>query len=204
MSLEDKIRKILEDNGFPLSEEDALKFSTYLKELQRWNKVHNLTSITDEEGIVRRHFLDSLSLVKCFQDLKVEWRKKKIADAGSGAGFPGVPLKIYLKDFDLYLIEAVAKKCSFLEYLKAKLGLRWEVLCTRAEDINTKFHILVSRAMGELEDIYPVLEKLSSEYIFVLKGKEIKKEWLEEFKFNLYEVNLKELPKSYILWKKLK
>jgi 16S rRNA (guanine527-N7)-methyltransferase len=200
------LRRALEDifseAGLKLSEEDLKRFETYLSELKRWNKVHNLTSLKRERDIILRHFLDSLSLAVCFSELGIDWKEKDIADVGSGAGFPGVPLKIYLKDFNLFLIESVSKKCSFLEFLKLRLGLEWTVICNRAQEVNRRFHIVVSRAMGEFEEVYPILEELSESFIFVMKGKRIKEEWLE-LGYNLYEVRLRGLPRSYILWKKL-
>ncbi len=202
--IEKKIERFFSRAGFTLEEEDLQRFSLYLHELIRWNRVHNLTSIKDKEGIIRKHFLDSLSIARCFLDLGIEWKGKDVADIGSGAGFPGVPLKIYLKDIDLYLIESSSKRCSFLEFLKAKLSLDWHVLCRRAESVEKKFHIVVCRALGELEDILPLLEALSSAYIFVMKGKNIKERWLTEFGLRTYRVRLAGIPESYILWKRVK
>lgn len=198
-----EIGRILEEAGFRLSEEDLWRFEIYLKELKRWNKVHNLTSIEEDEEIVRRHFLDSLSLARCFEDLGVEWKGKDLADVGSGAGFPGIPLKIYLKDFNLFLIESVGKKCSFLEFLKVKLTLNWTVLCRRAEDVDRKFHIAFSRALGKFEDVAPLLERLATEWVFIMKGKEVDWGSVKSFGYEAYEVNIKGLPESYILWKRL-
>ncbi len=197
------IRKVFEEAGFRLSAEDLRRFSLYLEELKRWNRVHNLTSIDRDEDIVRRHFLDSLSLARCFEDLGMEWSGKDLADVGSGAGFPGVPLKIYLKDFNLFLIESVGKKCSFLEFLKAKLNLNWEVLCRRAESVERKFHIAVSRALGKFEDIAPLLESLAEEWVFIMKGREVNEEAISNLGYEAYEVNLKGLPRTHILWKRL-
>ncbi len=198
-----EIGRILEGAGFRLSEEDLWRFEIYLKELKRWNKVHNLTSIEEDEEIVRRHFLDSLSLARCFEDLGVEWKGKDLADVGSGAGFPGIPLKIYLKDFNLFLIESVGKKCSFLEFLKVKLTLNWTVLCRRAEDVDRKFHIAFSRALGKFEDVTPLLEGLATEWVFIMKGKEVNWGSVKSFGYEAYKVNIKGLPESYILWKRL-
>jgi len=193
------MREIFREAGFELEEEDLRRLEIYLEELKRWNRVHNLTAIERDEEIVKRHFVDSLSLAKCFLDLGIDWKGKDIADVGSGAGFPGVLLKIYLKEFNLFLIESVGKKCSFLEYLKVKLDLDWEVICDRAERVKRKFYIVVARALGEFEEIRPLLESLSERYVFVMKGKDIKEEWKKEY--DVYEVNINGLPKSYILYR---
>lgn len=193
------MRKIFREAGFELEEGDLRRFEIYLRELKKWNRIHNLTAIEKDEEIVRRHFIDSLSLAKCFLDLGIDWKGKDIADVGSGAGFPGVPLKIYLKEFNLFLIESVGKKCSFLEYLKVKLDLDWEVICNRAERADRKFYIVVARALGEFEEIRPLLENLSERYVFVMKGKDIREEWRKEY--SVYEVNIGGLPRSYILYR---
>ncbi|AAC07476.1 16S rRNA (guanine(527)-N(7))-methyltransferase RsmG [Aquifex aeolicus] len=195
------IRELFEKEGFTLDEEQERKFSIYLQELLRWNKVHNLTSIKKPEEIVRRHFIDSVSVVRCFERIGLDLRGKHFADVGSGAGFPGVPLKIYLKDIKLTLIESVSKKCSFLEYLKIKLNEDYRVLCTRAEKVEEKFDVVLARALGEFEEVKEILEKLSIGYVFVYKGSKLKEEWLKDYK--LCELSLSFMPKSYILWKKV-
>ncbi len=177
-------------------------FLVYLDEIKRWNRVHNLTAVRDEEEIVRRHFIDSLSLAVCFSELGIEWEGKDLADVGSGAGFPGVPLKIYLRDFNLFLIESVGKKCSFLEFLKVRLNLGWEVICRRAEDVSRRFDIVVARAFGKFEEVAPVLESLSRGLVFVMKGRQLKKEWTEKLGYRVYRVRGPE--ESYILWKEVR
>ncbi len=198
------MKSLFERNGFELSEDDLEKFRTYLKELKRWNRVHNLTSVRGDKEIVIRHFVDSLLLTRCFERINLDWKGKSVADVGSGAGFPGVPLKIYLKDINLTLIESVAKKCSFLEYLKVKLNLDYRVICDRAEKVNERFYIVVSRALGEFEKIIKILEKLSDGYVFVMKGRELKKEWITDLGYEPCDVNSRDLGKMYILWKKVK
>ncbi len=197
------LEEIFSRAGFDLDREDIERFHTYLKILKKWNRVHKITSITDDKEIAIRHFLDSLSLVRAFEDLKVEWKGSSVADVGSGAGFPGVPLKIVLKDIDLTLIESVGKKCSFLEYLKVNLRMDWKVVCKRAEGVTDQYDIVVARALGEFEDIAPLLERLSKGYVFVLKGAQLKESWLEDMGYRAWEVRLPHLPKTYILWKKV-
>ena len=86
-SIEVEFRK----NGFPLSDLQVDQFSFYLEQLKTWNNYINLTSIDDDLGIIHKHFLDSLKLLK-FIELPLACR---LIDIGSGAGFPGLPLKIY-------------------------------------------------------------------------------------------------------------
>ncbi len=198
-----KYAYIFEENDIKLSDDQYKKFSIYLRLLKKWNRVHNLTSLESEEEIVKRHFLDSLSLARCFEDIGLDPAGKSIADVGSGAGFPGVPLKIYYGDkIKLYLIESSSKKCSFLEYLKVNIGEDFEVICERAEGINLKTDIGVARALGDLSYTEKVLESIAREYIFIMKGSKVEKSALNSF--NAYRLNMKYLPKLYILWKRIK
>lgn len=102
-----------------LTDEQLEKFQKYAKMLMQWNKDINLTAITNLSGIVRQHFCDSIALRK-FVDFKTI---KSIADVGSGAGFPGIPLKILFPNLKVYLIEVTKKKQSFLEAIIDGLDL---------------------------------------------------------------------------------
>ena len=108
-SIEVEFRK----SSFPLSDLQVYQFGLYLKQLKAWNSYINLTSIDDELGIIHKHFLDSLKLLK-FIELPLACR---LIDIGSGAGFPGLPLKIYQPSINLLLVESVSKKASFLQFV---------------------------------------------------------------------------------------
>lgn len=195
-----EIEEIFAGRGFRLSGDQVRKFTLYLEEILRWNRVHNLVGDREPRKIVERHFLDSLTLVRCFEGLGVDWKGKTFADVGSGAGFPGVPLKIYLGDIKLTLIEASSKRCSFLEYLKVKIGEDYRIICTRAERVEERFDIVVARALGEFEEVAPLLESLSKEYVFVMKGTKIEESWIREMGYNPYPV---EEAGAFILWKRV-
>jgi len=168
------MEEIFKRNGFDLSEAQIKLFKTYLEELKRWNRVHKLTAIEEDREIVIRHFVDSLTLSFCFKEKGINIEGKSVCDVGSGAGFPGVPLKIYYGDkIELTLIESTAKKCSFLEYVKVKLGLDYKVVCKRAEEVEESFDLVVCRALGKLEEVLPLLERLSKEFVFIMKGREV-------------------------------
>ncbi len=200
---EKQIEEILKRSGFEPDGEVIRKLAEYLKILTKWNRTHNLTSISSEREIITRHFLDSLSLVRCFEDIGVDWHGKRVADVGTGAGFPGCPLKIYLRDIKLFLIESSHKRCSFLEYLKTAIGEDWKVICKRAEEVREGFDIVVSRALGEFEEVYRLLEGLSEKYVFVMKGKELDRKWLDSHGYRAYRVRIIGLPEYYILYKEL-
>lgn len=125
-------------------------FEIYLKELLAWNQKFNLTSITDPGEIRLKHFEDSLALL---QILKLT--DESVVDVGTGAGFPGIPLKIVCPDIKLTLVEATRKKVEFLKHLVAKLQLKEvTVLWGRAEEIakdrRGAFDLAVSRAVAKL------------------------------------------------------
>src|SRR5574339_1024641 len=109
----------------------ASAFQTYEKELLEWNRKFNLTAIRDSESIRTKHFLDSLSCV-------LAWKAAppgRLIDVGTGAGFPGLPLKILYPNLKLTLVESVGKKATFCEHVIHTLGLEQvTVVKARAED----------------------------------------------------------------------
>ncbi|MEX1247875.1 MAG: 16S rRNA (guanine(527)-N(7))-methyltransferase RsmG [Anaerolineales bacterium] len=118
--------------GIQLSEAQVTAFDTYARELIEWNGRFNLTSITDPEQIRSKHFLDSLS---CWLAIR-QAPPGRLIDVGSGAGFPGLPLKILRPEIGLTLVESTAKKAGFLEHLVQVLGLEnVTVLAKRAEEV---------------------------------------------------------------------
>jgi 16S rRNA (guanine527-N7)-methyltransferase len=203
---------ICKRNGLELSEEQLRKFEIYYGELLRWNRVHNLTRITDPEGVIKRHFCDSLSLVKFFEDIGYSPSGKDIVDVGSGAGFPGVPLKIYYGEaVNLYLIESVSKKCAFLTNLKRRLGLDYAVLCKMAQEVDKTFSVAVARALevkgkrqSPLEYADKLLTPLATELIAILKGKEVNGEELKRLGYSVYEVKMPDLKGLKIVYKRVR
>lgn len=112
------------------TEEQVSSFMIYLEELKRWNRAVSLTSLKTDEDIVLKHFIDS-----CLYFKALPYDTKSIADVGSGAGFPGIPLKILRPEVKVYLIESSGRKCSFLRHMKRTLKLEsTEVVEGRVED----------------------------------------------------------------------
>ena len=121
--------------GIALSEQHLLQLGIYSRELVEWSQRFNLTAITDHEGILIRHFLDSLSCLKGLAQPELT-SSTRIIDVGTGAGFPGLPIKIACPAVQLTLLEATAKKVTFLRHLVEVLGLRGvEVIHGRAEEL---------------------------------------------------------------------
>ena len=119
--------------GIDLSSDQLARFAEYQRLLAEGNQRANLTAITEPEAVQVRHFVDSLTAVLAFDD----WRDGlRVVDLGTGAGFPGVPLKIVFTGIRLTLVESVAKKTAFLDVLVAGLELDdVEVVTMRAEEL---------------------------------------------------------------------
>lgn len=117
--------------GFPLAPSQLDQFERFLSEILEWNAKFNLTAIRDPESIRVKHFLDSLTVALATGDLN----RKTLADVGTGAGFPGIPLKIAFPELKLTLIDSIGKKLKFCERVCALFG--WTDVATlhaRAED----------------------------------------------------------------------
>jgi len=173
------LKNLCEKNGISIDNHQLKLFEEYLKMYLKWNKVHNLSSIRKKEEVITKHFFDSLTLVKLFEVKNINIENKEIADLGSGGGFPGVPLKIYYQDkIKLSLIEAVNKKCIFLEMLRRQLNLEYEVLCDRSENIGKQFDIVVSRATGDTFDVLKWGKDIlkTGGYLIIMKAKKVEEE----------------------------
>ena len=127
------MQNIKEIIGLQLTPSQVTAFQVYETELMTWNAQFNLTAIRDVEGIRTKHFLDSLT---CLKVMDMQKLPESLVDIGTGAGFPGIPLKIILPRLKLALVESVHKKAHFCEHMVEKLGLRdVQVLSERAEDV---------------------------------------------------------------------
>ena len=132
------------------------QFSIYYQELLVWNQRINLTRITDYEEVQIKHFLDSLTVTLAYQP-QISHTGTRLIDVGSGAGMPGLPLKILFPNIRLVLLDATAKKAAFLHHIKQKLGLdNVDIVIGRAEEVahlndyRERFDIVLSRAVAPL------------------------------------------------------
>lgn len=149
MGLEDRVANGITTLGLQHSAEQVVLLVRYLELIIRWNKVTNLTAITDPLEMVPRHLLDSLAINHFLSG-------QRICDVGSGAGLPGVPLALLNPDKDFILLDSNGKKTRFMMQAKIELSLHnVEIIQTRVEDYQATFDHVVSRAfraLGEFAD----------------------------------------------------
>ena len=146
----------LEQLDIKLTDKMKQQFDQYYELLVEWNKVMNLTGITEYEEVNEKHFVDSLSLVKTMDPNKVE----TMIDVGTGAGFPGIPLKIVFPHLKVTLLDSLNKRIKFLDTVIAELGLedittihgRAEEFAKKAEH-REQYDLCVSRAVANLSSL---------------------------------------------------
>ncbi|MEW4411751.1 16S rRNA (guanine(527)-N(7))-methyltransferase RsmG [Clostridium sp. AN503] len=149
----DKMTDGAKSLGITLSEKQLGQFYQYYELLIEWNKVMNLTAITELDEVISKHFIDSLSLIRAVKDLS--GLHSSVIDVGTGAGFPGIPLKIAFPELKLTLLDSLNKRIKFLNEVIEKLGLdKIETIHGRAEDYGRdvkyreQFDFCVSRAVA--------------------------------------------------------
>jgi len=160
--------------GIYLDEKLFEAFDLYLKELLKWNQKISLTAIRSEKGIILKHFVDSLSVYPYLT------KPSSLLDIGSGAGFPGIPLKIVQLPLEVTLIDSVRKKVDFQRHIIRMLGLKGiEAIHGRVQDkeilksMEGRFDIVISRAFSDLQTLlilsFPFLKKGGG--VLAMKGR---------------------------------
>lgn len=146
----------LQELNIQLDDRQMEQFNTYYELLVEWNKVMNLTGITEKEEVNEKHFIDSLSVVKAIDVNSVH----SVIDIGTGAGFPGIPLKIAFPHLKIVLLDSLNKRINFLNTVIDTLGLKnIYTIHGRAEDYakqseyREQFDVCVSRAVANLSTL---------------------------------------------------
>ena len=139
----------------PLDAATSARFADYLALILRWNARINLTSVRDPEGIVQRHFLESIA---CAHLLPREIAT--LLDFGSGAGFPGIPIALCRPEIDVTLAESQGKKAAFLQEAVRTLGLNVQMHAGRAESLATQFDCVTLRAVDRMDLAVQVAARL--------------------------------------------
>ena len=146
--------------GLELTPEQIDQFQAYYETLVDWAERVSLTSVKDEEGVQRRHFLESAALIPIVQSEGFSWEGRSLVDVGSGTGVPGIPLKILVPSLKLTLVEAKQRKAEFLGDLLPKVGLTdVTVITRRAEEAGRHPHyreqydFAVAKALAPLRSL---------------------------------------------------
>lgn len=155
--------------GVVLTEPDVARLLQLLDEVARWNRTYNLTAIRDRDAMLTRHLLDSLSV-------QPDLRGNRLADLGTGAGFPGLPLALVNPDKHFTLIDSNGKKVRFVRHAARELGLlNVEVLHSRVElaSLSRPFDSVLARAFASLPDLLRAAAPLCAPdgRILAMKGK---------------------------------
>jgi 16S rRNA (guanine527-N7)-methyltransferase len=146
--IDGRLNRLLASSGqSELPVELAARFDNYLRLLQRWNARTNLTAIRDVDGILRRHFLESIAVARA---LPAEIRT--LLDFGSGAGFPGIPIALCRTEIAVTLAESQHKKAAFLREAARVLELPLQVHAARAETLSQAFDCVTLRAVDRMGD----------------------------------------------------
>lgn len=179
--IKDNFQALCLARNIELSEKQMEQYELYFKELVSWNEKMNLTGITERSEVYLKHFYDSLTLSQYVDFSKV----KSLADIGSGAGFPGIPLKICFPHLKLMIVDSLNKRIQFLQHIVDTLGLQnVQLIHGRAEDVahqvglRDSFDLVTARAVARLavlnEFCLPFVRK--GGIFAAMKGTDLKEE----------------------------
>ena len=159
----------LANKGIELSEQQVEQYAYYFKRLVEQNKLHNLTSITDEEGVYEKHFYDSISV-----GFGLDLNDLDCLDVGSGGGFPGMPLRIAFPNMKLSILDSTAKKIVFLDNLAKELNLDnvTPIVSSAEEFKEKKFDVVTARGVANLTMLLELVCNLVKKdgYFVAMKG----------------------------------
>lgn len=145
-----EMQSLLLEKGIKVTDEMIIKFQKYLDLLMEWNQKINLTALKTEEEIIEKHFYDSLLMAE-----EIKFDDQSLLDVGTGAGFPGIPLKIVFEDLFVTLLEPTLKRVNFLDIVIKELGLKKiATINKRAEDYvkdaRSYYDLVTARAVSRL------------------------------------------------------
>lgn len=190
--------KELKKLNIEITEDQLQKLNKFYELLVEWNEKINLTRITEKEDVYLKHFYDSLTITKVIDLTKVE----TLCDIGTGAGFPGVVLKIMYPNLKITLVDALQKRVNYLNEIIKKLDLKdIEALHVRGEDLKEKYDVVTSRAVANIEKLLTYTMHLVNKdgVMIAMKGNiedELTKEVEDKInrKYKIVEINKFILP----------
>ncbi len=190
--------KAVKDLGIDLTEKQLEQLNKYYKLLLEWNEKINLTRITEEQDVYLKHFYDSLTISKVI-DLST---KETLCDVGTGAGFPGVVLKIVYPNLKITLVDSLLKRVNYLNEIVKELELsNIKAIHSRGEDFKETFDVVTARAVANIEKLTGfTMHLVNKNGIFVAMKGNIEEELNEQViskinkKYNLVEINKFYLP----------
>lgn len=196
MEKRELLKEGLRELDIAFSEEQIDAFMVFLSELKKWNRTYNLTGIREDKEIVEKHFLDSLLYLKAIPEGAI-----KVADIGTGAGFPGIPIKIIRPEIEMYLIEPSGKKTAFLGHIIKKIGLeKIEVIEKRVEEVKSgrelpsPVDIAVTRALFSIREFMKKSSHLVKEggELILNKGPKVSEEltFLKDIRHEIFTYTL--------------
>ena len=172
MTMRETLIAATKDFNLQLSEKQLSQLERYHALLAEWNEKMNLTAITDDEGVAVKHFADSLTLFN-YYDIP---QNARVIDVGTGAGFPGLVLKIARPDIELTLLDSLQKRLTFLDAVLQELNLDANLIHSRAEEggqnmyFRESYDLAVSRAVAQLN----VLSEYCLPYVRLILGGKVK------------------------------
>lgn len=186
--------------GIEITEDKLQKLEEFYQLLIEWNQKINLTRIIEKEDVYLKHFYDSLTLIKAVDLTK----DLTLLDVGTGAGFPGIVLKIFFPNLKIVLVDSLLKRIKYLNLVIEKLSLKdIEAIHTRIEDYTKtgkRFDIVTSRAVANLSKLYSYcIPAVKKDGLFIAMKANVQEE-LKEFK-KIYKGNIKEI-KFYLPYEK--
>ena len=179
------LKNLLNEINIEINIEQINKFYDYMNLLLKWNEKINLTTITEQNEVILKHFVDSLTILKYID------REKKLVDVGTGAGFPGIPIAIMREENQIVLVDSLNKRINFLNEIKERLQLKnIESIHRRVEDFaheknhREKYDIAVSRAVANMSVLVEYLLPMVrfGGQVICMKGSQIDDE-IEQSKY---------------------
>ena len=179
MNKEEFIKAVKQLN-IDLTEEKLEKLNKFYNLLIEWNKKINLTRIEEEEEVYLKHFYDSLTIAKAVDLSEI----KTLCDIGTGAGFPGIVLKIFYPNLKITLIDSLKKRVNYLNEIIKELGIdNIEAIHVRGEDYKGQYDVVTSRAVANIEKLLGyTMHLVSPTGIFIAMKGDIEKELTPDVK----------------------